>query len=464
VPTWTDFPYEGFAQACDQAEPQHYWPRDLLAGGKDQVEAHIRRAGPTMPCVPILTCSREYEDSGRGATGAQRARPGPRPGRLLVRGRRPTGPIRHDAVAASYALLDGLGRIEPDANRLRAWFAQESCMTVETMTTKDQIDTFARMALMIPLADVEAVARDIELTHTIMPLTDPTAYRDLLRTLPGHTALVRAFLRTSGATWSNWSTRKAAKHDDAGDPAAAGGEREQRGRLRARRRRHAVHGAGGAGGRRGGAAAVARRRAAATVKLRPLGIPIATTNGVALQRATSGHLWACVVSMVPGDAGRRQPWLLDLTALGVAPVAGTQDGPVDPPAPPGGDGRPRPGPPGHRRRRAAPGRQGRRFQLVAGVKNTGEATYDRVDARRGGRPAQCARPGVRALATEAARGALLCARRPRATTGCRGTGALGRTDFQQRLMRRADRHARVSPRLVRVPQARTARASCGREA
>jgi hypothetical protein len=68
-------------------------------------------------------------------------------------------------------------------------------LTIETMATKDHIDTFARMALMIPLADVEAVAREIELTHTIMPLTDPTAYRDLLRTLPGHTALVRAFLR-----------------------------------------------------------------------------------------------------------------------------------------------------------------------------------------------------------------------------------------------------------------------------
>jgi hypothetical protein len=68
-------------------------------------------------------------------------------------------------------------------------------VTVETMTTKDQIDTFARMALLIPLADVEAVAEEIELTHTILPLTDPTAYRDLLRTLPGHTALVRAFLR-----------------------------------------------------------------------------------------------------------------------------------------------------------------------------------------------------------------------------------------------------------------------------
>jgi hypothetical protein len=139
-----------------------------------------------------------------------------------------------------------------------------------------------------------------------------------------------------------------------------------------------------------------------TVKLRPLGIPIAVTNGVALDRATSGHLWACVVSMVPGDAAKRQPWLLDLTALGVAPVAGTQGGPVDPPAPPGGtvdvsavlqaiaaargplDGKDAPD------------------NSIAGIKNTGNAIYDRV-----GREADVllnALDAVRALATEAADG------------------------------------------------------------
>jgi hypothetical protein len=115
-----------------------------------------------------------------------------------------------------------------------------------------------------------------------------------------------------------------------------------------------------------------------TVKLRPLGIPIATTNGVALERATSGHLWACVVSMVPGDAGRRQPWLLDLTALGVAPVAGTQDGPVDPPAPPGATVDL------SAVLRAIAGVRGpadgkdAEFNSVAGVHNGTNATYERV--------------------------------------------------------------------------------------
>jgi hypothetical protein len=139
-----------------------------------------------------------------------------------------------------------------------------------------------------------------------------------------------------------------------------------------------------------------------TVKLRPLGIPIAVTNGVALQRATSGHLWACVVSMVPGDAGKRQPWLLDLTALGVAPIAGTQDGPVDPPAPPGATVDPSAVLRAIAAARGPLDGRDAEFNSVAGVHNGVDATYDRV-----GREADVllnALDGVRALATEAADG------------------------------------------------------------
>jgi hypothetical protein len=62
VPSWRDFPYEGFGQACDFGHVQHYWPAELL-GGEDQVEAHYRRA-PGCPCIPILTACREYDDAG----------------------------------------------------------------------------------------------------------------------------------------------------------------------------------------------------------------------------------------------------------------------------------------------------------------------------------------------------------------------------------------------------------------
>jgi hypothetical protein len=115
-----------------------------------------------------------------------------------------------------------------------------------------------------------------------------------------------------------------------------------------------------------------------TVKLRPLGIPIAVTNGVALERATSGHLWACVVSMVPGDAGKRQPWLLDLTALGVAPVASGGDGPQTLPAPPGATVDPSAVLQAIAGVRGPADGKDADFNSVAGVKNTGEATYDLV--------------------------------------------------------------------------------------
>lgn len=62
VPSWADFPYEGFAAACDFGHPQHYWPAELLQG-EDQVEAHYRRA-PGCPCIPILTACGEYDDAG----------------------------------------------------------------------------------------------------------------------------------------------------------------------------------------------------------------------------------------------------------------------------------------------------------------------------------------------------------------------------------------------------------------
>jgi hypothetical protein len=62
VPSWKDFPYEGWAESCDVGFPQHYWHDELL-GGENQVEAHYRRA-PGHPCIPILTACREYDDAG----------------------------------------------------------------------------------------------------------------------------------------------------------------------------------------------------------------------------------------------------------------------------------------------------------------------------------------------------------------------------------------------------------------
>jgi hypothetical protein len=131
-PTWTWFPYEGFAQRCDQGEPQHYWPANLLPdfGGvdEDQVDAHIRRAGREQPCVPILTASGEYNDAGvvslaigaiNDYVAARESIDG------LSAWECANSAYQHAAVAASYRLLDSLTeRQAPDPNLLRAWFAR----------------------------------------------------------------------------------------------------------------------------------------------------------------------------------------------------------------------------------------------------------------------------------------------------------------------------------------------------
>jgi hypothetical protein len=68
VPSWLDFPYQAWCEGCDQAEPQHYWPRHLLADFEDidldQVGYHRRFGGDAIPCVPIITACREYDDEG----------------------------------------------------------------------------------------------------------------------------------------------------------------------------------------------------------------------------------------------------------------------------------------------------------------------------------------------------------------------------------------------------------------
>jgi hypothetical protein len=121
VPSWPDFPYEGFAAACDFALEQHYWFPSDIAGGLDEVGWHLRRAGKAKPHVPVLTASREHDDAGvvrlaRNALAQDPDLAG------FSSWEAANGAYQADAVASAYALLDGFGRIEPDANRLRAWF------------------------------------------------------------------------------------------------------------------------------------------------------------------------------------------------------------------------------------------------------------------------------------------------------------------------------------------------------
>jgi hypothetical protein len=113
VPTWADFPYEGFAAVCDQAEPQHYWPGSLLAGGKDQVVRHLERAGGRIPCVPILTVSGEYDLGGVVGLAADAIRECPDLAGFST-WECANAAYQHVAVRQAYTLLDDLAQRDDD--------------------------------------------------------------------------------------------------------------------------------------------------------------------------------------------------------------------------------------------------------------------------------------------------------------------------------------------------------------
>lgn len=78
--------------------------------------------------------------------------------------------------------------LQEQDGRIRVGFA------AETMETKEQIETFARIAVSISTDDVEALVEAYNRLDTIGPLFDPTAYWDVLATKDGHIALAKAFL------------------------------------------------------------------------------------------------------------------------------------------------------------------------------------------------------------------------------------------------------------------------------
>lgn len=57
-----------------------------------------------------------------------------------------------------------------------------------------QIQTFARLCVLVSVADAQAVVEEMERTDAFLPFVDPTAWIKLSKTAPGHQRLARAFL------------------------------------------------------------------------------------------------------------------------------------------------------------------------------------------------------------------------------------------------------------------------------
>ena len=59
---------------------------------------------------------------------------------------------------------------------------------------KAVIDNVCRMAALVPLEDARALVSEFSRMETLMPITDPTGYRTVAKTLPGHERAAQAFL------------------------------------------------------------------------------------------------------------------------------------------------------------------------------------------------------------------------------------------------------------------------------
>lgn len=57
-----------------------------------------------------------------------------------------------------------------------------------------QMRAIASLMAHIPLADVQAVVEEMALIDAAMPMIDPTGYRRIMATKPGHDRFARAFL------------------------------------------------------------------------------------------------------------------------------------------------------------------------------------------------------------------------------------------------------------------------------
>ena len=60
--------------------------------------------------------------------------------------------------------------------------------------TMFMIRNVARTAMMVSTDDAVEVLNEINRTSAIMPVLDPTGYREISENIPGHTEIVKAFI------------------------------------------------------------------------------------------------------------------------------------------------------------------------------------------------------------------------------------------------------------------------------
>ena len=64
----------------------------------------------------------------------------------------------------------------------------------DLQSTKHLVDTCARLALAVSVDEARRLVREFDHMDGLMPILDPTGYRQVMRNLPGHRRVAEAFL------------------------------------------------------------------------------------------------------------------------------------------------------------------------------------------------------------------------------------------------------------------------------
>lgn len=68
-------------------------------------------------------------------------------------------------------------------------------LTATQMMTKELIEALARMAIQVPVEDARDYVNHLDRVDAFASIFEPSDYMAVRDTLPGHTALAKAFLR-----------------------------------------------------------------------------------------------------------------------------------------------------------------------------------------------------------------------------------------------------------------------------
>ena len=67
-------------------------------------------------------------------------------------------------------------------------------MKTDEQVTKEKIDAFCRIALLVSVSDTRDLVEEINRMESLMPIVDPSGWKDISKNVGGHKDIAAAFL------------------------------------------------------------------------------------------------------------------------------------------------------------------------------------------------------------------------------------------------------------------------------